>query len=131
MHVLCIDGKDALMRTCYIQQVGNQPREEAQAMVHSTDITEILLSPFPTCPSLQQLDAPFEGSQVVPQVVGHDREQLLRGQTSALLHGLTLRAFDEFSSVDHNTHPASNRFQKVQVLLREELRGTGNREQHS
>ena len=48
-----------------------------------------------------------------------------------MLHGLTFRPFDEFGPVDHDTRPAGNRFHKVQVLLREELGGAGNREQHS
>ena len=59
---------------------------------------------------------PLMGVKAMAQVLGHDREQLLRGQASALLHGLLFQPFDEFCSVDHDANPVGNRLQKVQIL---------------
>jgi hypothetical protein len=71
-----MDGEDALVQACYIQEVRNVPFKQVESVDGSSSIMHILLSPCATCPPLHLFETTLEGSGVVAQVVCHDREQL-------------------------------------------------------
>src|SRR5947209_7632975 len=43
IHGLCIDGKNALIQVCHIEQVDDHPFKQAQSALHCISITDILL----------------------------------------------------------------------------------------